>query len=88
MTRGILGIDFGTTNSLCAWIEAGRPLIIPNDRGSRTTPSVVAVSHSGEILVGESAKNQAVAAPQGAVSSVLRTQAGDPGGPHPAPRGT
>ncbi|HRZ89110.1 MAG TPA: Hsp70 family protein, partial [Spirochaetia bacterium] len=47
MIRGILGIDFGTTNSLCAWIEDGRPQIVPNDRGSRTTPSVVALSHSG-----------------------------------------
>ncbi len=72
MTRGILGIDFGTTNSLSAWIEDGRPQIIPNDRGSRTTPSVVAVSHSGEILVGESAKNQAVAAPQRTLAGIKR----------------
>ncbi|HRY81893.1 MAG TPA: Hsp70 family protein [Spirochaetia bacterium] len=72
MIRGILGIDFGTTNSLCAWIEDGRPQIVPNDRGSRTTPSVVALSHSGEILVGESAKNQAVASPQTTLTGVKR----------------
>jgi len=70
--RGVLGIDFGTTNSLCAWIEDGRPQIIPNDRGNRTTPSVVAVSHTGEILVGESAKNQAVASPQMTLAGVKR----------------
>lgn len=72
MTRGILGIDFGTTNSLCAWIENGRPQVIPNDRGNRSTPSVVALSHSGEILVGESAKNQAVASPQTTLTGVKR----------------
>lgn len=72
MIRGVLGIDFGTTNSLCAWIEDGRPQIIPNDRGNRTTPSVVAVSHTGEILVGESAKNQAVASPQMTLAGVKR----------------
>ncbi len=72
MIRGVLGIDFGTTNSLCAWIEDGRPQIIPNDRGSRTTPSVVAVSHSGEVLVGESAKNQAVASPRMTLAGVKR----------------
>jgi len=70
--RGVLGIDFGTTNSLCAWIENERPIIIPNDRGSRTTPSVAAISQTGEVLVGESAKNQAVAAPQRTISGVKR----------------
>lgn len=72
MTRSILGIDFGTTNTLCAWIENGKPQMIPNDRGSRTTPSVVALSHSGEILVGESAKNQAVASPQMTLAGIKR----------------
>jgi len=67
-----LGIDFGTTNSLSAWIEDGRPVIIPNDRGSRTTPSAVAVSQTGEVLVGESAKNQAIAAPTRTTSGVKR----------------
>jgi molecular chaperone DnaK len=71
--RGVLGIDFGTTNSLSAWIENERPLLIPNDRGSRTTPSVVAISQTGDVLVGESAKNQAVAAPKRTPIGVKRT---------------
>lgn len=70
--RHVLGIDFGTTNSLCALIDNEQPVLIPNERGSRTTPSVVAVSPSGEILVGESAKNQAVAAPQRTLRGVKR----------------
>jgi molecular chaperone DnaK len=70
--RHVLGIDFGTTNSLCAWIDNEQPMLIPNDRGSRTTPSVVAVSQTGEILVGESAKNQAVAAPERTLRGVKR----------------
>jgi molecular chaperone DnaK len=68
----VLGIDFGTTNSLCAWLDGERPIIIPNARGSRATPSVVAVTSKGETLVGESAKNQAYINPENTISGVKR----------------
>ena len=55
-----VGIDLGTTNSCIATLEGGEPTVIVNAEGSRTTPSVVAFSKSGEILVGEVAKRQAV----------------------------
>ena len=55
-----VGIDLGTTNSVVSTLEAGEPVVIPNAEGSRTTPSVVAFSKSGEVLVGEVAKRQAV----------------------------
>ena len=70
--RPIIGIDFGTTNSLCAWLDGDRPTIIPNARGSRLTPSVVAVTAKGETLVGESAKNQAYINPENTVAGVKR----------------
>src|ERR671925_322746 len=54
-----VGIDLGTTNSVVAVLEAGEPQVIPNAEGSRTTPSVVGFSKTGEILVGELAKRQA-----------------------------
>ncbi len=56
----IIGIDLGTTNTVAAFVDGGEPRIIPNDRGSHLTPSVVAFTVSGDILVGESARNQAV----------------------------
>ncbi|GAB1484403.1 hypothetical protein MASR2M78_32210 [Treponema sp.] len=56
----ILGIDLGTTNSSAAFFDGRDITLIPNDRGSRTTPSVIALSENAEILVGESARNQAV----------------------------
>ena len=59
MARAV-GIDLGTTNSAIAVLEGGEPTIIPNAEGGRTTPSVVAFSKSGEVLVGEVAKRQAV----------------------------
>jgi molecular chaperone DnaK len=68
----VIGIDFGTTNSLCAWLDGDRPSIIPNARGARSTPSVAAVTAKGEILVGESAKNQALVNPGNTVSGVKR----------------
>ena len=68
----VIGIDFGTTNSLCAWLDGDRPTIIPNARGARSTPSVVACTAKGEILVGESAKNQAYINPENTVSGVKR----------------
>lgn len=56
----LIGIDLGTTNSSCAVFDGREVLLIPNERGMRTTPSVVALAEDGEVLVGESAKNQAV----------------------------
>ncbi len=68
----ILGIDLGTTNSAMAIIEGGQPKILENAEGSRTTPSVIAISKSGERLVGQSAKRQAVTNPKNTVHSVKR----------------
>jgi len=68
----VIGIDFGTTNSLCAFMDGDRPSIIPNGRGARTTPSVVAVSPRGDILVGESARNQAFINPGSTIAGVKR----------------
>ncbi|NCZ91869.1 MAG: molecular chaperone DnaK, partial [Actinobacteria bacterium] len=58
-----VGIDLGTTNSVVAVLEAGEPVVIPNSEGARTTPSVVAFSKAGEVLVGEVAKRQAITNP-------------------------
>lgn len=68
----VLGIDLGTTNSCMAVIEGGEPVIIPNAEGGRTTPSVVGFSKSGERLVGQLAKRQAVANPDQTVTSAKR----------------
>jgi len=68
----IIGIDLGTTNSAVAIVEAGVPRIIENREGSRTTPSVVAISKSGERLVGVLAKRQAIANPLNTIFSVKR----------------
>ena len=59
----IIGIDLGTTNSCVAVMEGGNSVVIPNSEGARTTPSVVAFSKTGERLVGQVAKRQAVWAP-------------------------
>ena len=67
-----VGIDLGTTNSVVAVLEAGEPAVIPNAEGSRTTPSVVAFSKTGEVLVGEVAKRQAITNPDRTVRSVKR----------------
>jgi molecular chaperone DnaK len=67
-----VGIDLGTTNSVVAALEAGEPAVIPNAEGQRTTPSVVAFSKSGEVLVGEVAKRQAITNPDRTVRSVKR----------------
>ena len=71
MARAV-GIDLGTTNSAIAVLEGGEPTIIPNAEGGRTTPSVVAFSKSGEVLVGEVAKRQAVTNVDRTISSVKR----------------
>jgi molecular chaperone DnaK len=67
-----VGIDLGTTNSVVSFLEAGDPVVIPNSEGSRTTPSVVAFSKGGEVLVGEVAKRQAITNPDRTIRSVKR----------------
>ncbi len=73
----IVGIDLGTTNSLVAAIVEGKPALIPNERGKFLTPSVVGFTETGELLVGEPAKNQAVANPERTVTSVKRLMGTD-----------
>lgn len=68
----IIGIDLGTTNSCVAVMEGGKPVIIPNAEGGRTTPSVVAFTKKGERLVGQAAQRQAVTNSEGTVSSIKR----------------
>jgi len=68
----VVGIDLGTTNSVVAVLEAGEPTVIPNAEGSRTTPSIVAFSKAGEVLVGEVAKRQAITNPDRTVRSIKR----------------
>jgi molecular chaperone DnaK len=67
-----VGIDLGTTNSVIATVEGGQPTVIPNAEGSRTTPSVVALTEQGERLVGQLARRQAVLNPKGTISSAKR----------------
>src|ERR1700747_3597995 len=68
----IIGIDLGTTNSVVAVMEGGEPVVITNPEGSRLTPSVVAFTKSGERLVGQVAKRQAVTNPENTVFSIKR----------------
>ncbi len=68
----IIGIDLGTTNSCMAVMEGGKPVVIPNAEGGRTTPSVVAFKKDGERLVGQVAKRQAVSNPERTISSIKR----------------
>jgi len=67
-----VGIDLGTTNSVVSVLEGGEPVVIPNAEGGRTTPSVVAFAKSGEVLVGEVAKRQAITNPERTIRSVKR----------------
>src|SRR3954451_16574586 len=67
-----VGIDLGTTNSVIAAIEGGQATVIPNAEGSRTTPSVVAFTASGERLVGQIARRQAILNPKGTIYSAKR----------------
>jgi len=73
----IIGIDLGTTNSGISFMDGEEPKIIPNDRGNRITPSVVAFTEKGEILIGEAAKNQAVINAEGTILSVKRYMGSD-----------
>src|SRR6266478_1502998 len=68
----IIGIDLGTTNSVVAAMEGGEPKVIPNEEGGRTTPSVVAFTASGERLVGQVAKRQAITNPENTIYSIKR----------------
>ena len=68
----VLGIDLGTTNSCMAVMEGGDPVVLENSEGARTTPSVVAFTKSGERLVGQAAKRQAITNPQNTISSIKR----------------
>jgi molecular chaperone DnaK len=68
----IIGIDLGTTNSVVAVMEGGEPKVIPNQEGDRTTPSIVAFTKTGERLVGQTAKRQAVTNPQNTIYSIKR----------------
>jgi molecular chaperone DnaK len=68
----IIGIDLGTTNSCVAVLEGGEPKVIPNEEGARTTPSIVAFSKTGERLVGQVAKRQAITNPENTVFSIKR----------------
>jgi molecular chaperone DnaK len=76
MARAV-GIDLGTTNSVVAVLEGGEPTVIANSEGSRTTPSVVAFARNGEVLVGQSAKNQAVTNVDRTIRSVKRHMGSD-----------
>ena len=73
----VIGIDLGTTNSCVAVMEGGKPVIIPNAEGSRTTPSVAAFSQSGERLVGQVAVQQAVTNSDRTISSIKREMGTD-----------
>src|ERR1700675_5009730 len=68
----VLGIDLGTTNSCMAVMEGGDPVVLENSEGARTTPSVVAITKSGERLVGQAAKRQAVTNPENTIYSIKR----------------
>jgi molecular chaperone DnaK len=68
----IIGIDLGTTNSCVSFLEGGKPKVIENSEGSRTTPSVVAYAPNKEILVGQTAKRQAVTNPKNTFFAIKR----------------
>src|SRR3990170_2618302 len=68
----VIGIDLGTTNSAVAYMEGGEPTIIPNAEGGRITPSVVGFPKSGERLVGQGAKRQAITNPENTIFSIKR----------------
>src|SRR5262250_833990 len=71
-TGKVIGIDLGTTNSVVAVMEGGQPVVIPNEEGGRTTPSVVAFTDDGERVVGAAARRQAVTNPRRTIYSIKR----------------
>jgi molecular chaperone DnaK len=71
-SKKIIGIDLGTTNSVVAVVEGGEPKVLINEEGSRLTPSVVAFTKDGEILVGGPAKRQAIVNPENTIYSIKR----------------
>jgi len=73
----IIGIDLGTTNSCVAVFEGGEPVVIPNPEGARTTPSIVAFTKTGERVVGQAAKRQAITNPDRTISSIKREMGSD-----------
>ena len=73
----IIGIDLGTTNSCVAVFEGGEPVVIPNPEGARTTPSVVAFTKTGERVIGQVAKRQAITNPDKTVMSIKRHMGSD-----------
>ena len=73
----IIGIDLGTTNSCVAVMEGGEPVVIANAEGARTTPSVVGFTKTGERLVGQVAKRQAITNPDRTISSIKRQMGTD-----------
>ena len=73
----VIGIDLGTTNSCVAVMEGGESVVIPNAEGNRTTPSVVAFSKTGERMVGQVAKRQAITNPDRTISSIKREMGSD-----------
>jgi len=77
MSEKVIGIDLGTTNSCVAVLEGGEPVVIPNSEGARITPSVVGFSKTGERLVGQIAKRQAVSNPENTVLSIKRHMGSD-----------
>src|SRR5690606_9613511 len=68
----VIGIDLGTTNSVVAIMEGGQPVVIANEEGGRTTPSIVAYTKDGERLVGQVAKRQAITNPERTIYSIKR----------------
>ena len=77
MSAKMIGIDLGTTNSSCALVDGDELVLIPNRRGNRTTPSIIALSDSGEVLVGESARNQLVSHAGRTIRSAKRLMGSD-----------
>src|SRR5437867_1313929 len=73
----VIGIDLGTTNSCVAYMVGGRPEVVPNAEGGRTTPSVVGFTKTGEVLVGQTAKRQAIANPDRTIVSIKRKMGTD-----------
>src|SRR5512139_1493786 len=72
MPGKVIGIDLGTTNSCVAVVEGGEPIVMPNSEGGRTTPSVVAFTDSGERLVGQVARRQAITNPENTLFAIKR----------------